>query len=516
MDLKIIGEPTDAERAAVDAVLGDVPPPRALPARRDLLLPALHALQARAGWISKGGLAHVCRRLGLPPAEAYGVASFYHLFAFEPPASDTVVRACDDVACRLAGGPAGHATPCLGMCEHAPATLVTVSGPAARAYLTPEDPPPKIGRRGRLLERVGTGVAHSPAGLSKAKELGPAKTIEAIATLVGRGGAAFPTGQKWAAVAREPARPKYVVCNADESETGTFKDRILLEHDALAVIEGLAIAAFAAGCERGFVYVRGEYPLAAARVSAAIEEAKRAGWLELDVEVRRGAGAYICGEETALFNSIEGKRGEPRAKPPFPTQSGLFGKPTVVNNVETLACARLLLAEGGPPPRLFCVSGRIAKPGLYELETPRTLGELLEMAGGVADGRALQAILLGGAAGTFVGPDMIDLPLTNEGARARGASLGSGVVLVVDDQADLRDLLARVAAFFRDESCGQCVPCRVGTARQAEALERLRRGDPEAPALLADLGAVMKDASICGLGQTAASAIESGLRLVRS
>ncbi len=271
-------------------------------------------------------------------------------------------------------------------------------------------------------------------------------------------------------------------------------------------------------------------------VEAAIAAARRARLLgdsvagrpfRFDLEVRRGAGAYICGEETALFNSIEGFRGEPRNKPPFPVEKGLFGKPTVINNVETLACVLPIVLEGGAAfaaigsgqstgPKLFCLSGHLARPGVYEVEFGATLRQLLDEAGGVPGGRALRAVLLGGAAGSFVGPEALDTPLTFEGTRAIGASLGSGVVMVFDERADLADAVRRIAAFFRDESCGQCVPCRVGTERQEELVTRIASGRPLGSiatevALLEDMARAMKDASICGLGQTASGAIQSAI-----
>src|SRR5206468_5094988 len=257
------------------------------------------------------------------------------------------------------------------------------------------------------------------AALKRAAEMGPEGVIREVlaSNLVGRGGAAFPTARKWEAVAKAPARPHYVVCNADESEPGTFKDRLLMEGDPFAVIEGITIAAYATGSERGYFYVRGEYPLAARRIASAIEAAQEAGLLgqnilgsgfDFDIELRRGAGAYICGEETALFNSIEGRRGEPRNKPPFPVHVGLFGKPTVINNVETLANIPLIIAEGGAAyagvgtsgssgPKPFCVSGHVQRRGVYEVQMGTTLRELIDLAGGVRGGRPLQAILLGGA-----------------------------------------------------------------------------------------------------------------------
>lgn len=593
MDLRIIGpSPSQAERVAIDAVLG-------AESRRDLLLPALHAVQSRIGWISQGALNHISRRLHVPPAEAFGVASFYHLFSTTP-SLPAVVHVCDDIICRIRGGedlcrameqalgPPGQASsgksatatwkrsPCLGQCERAPAVLVTAAGAAPRVFTvapaqsaaqvlerlaapasaskaTNRDVALSVPQVGspcvRLLARVGrvdpTSLAAYRAnggyqGLQRGLALGREAVIGEVTAskLVGRGGAAFSTGRKWQAVAQAPAQPHYLVCNADESEPGTFKDRILLEEDPFAVIEGMTIGGFASGCERGFVYLRGEYPLAAERMQLAIDAARAAGLLgrdildsdfAFDIEIRRGAGAYICGEETALFNSIEGKRGEPRNKPPFPVDVGLFGKPTLVNNVETLVNVPLLLREGGANyagigtvgstgPKLFCVSGHVARPGLYEVPFGQTLRQLLELAGG-ATGGAIRAILLGGAAGAFVGPNDLDVPLTFEGTRAIGASLGSGVVAVFDESVDMLDILRRIAEFFRDESCGQCVPCRVGTVRQEELLARLRAGRPlgsrdQELGLLREIGQAMRDASICGLGQTASSAIESAfLRL---
>jgi NADH-quinone oxidoreductase subunit F len=597
--------PTQEERAAIDVALGPEPAPgdggaggravaggRERRERRHLLLPALHAVQDRMGWISRGALNEVGRRLTVPPAEAYGVATFYALLSLEP-SPPTVLHVCDDVACRTSGaeevcaalerevGPPGTATadgsatwkrsPCLGACERAPAVLVRRAGPDPRdstvgpvpadgavevlvrdgAEATRNVPaaPQTAGNRSglRLLRRVGLvdpeslddHLAHGGSeSLRRAVELGPAGVIREVADskLLGRGGAAFPTGAKWEAVAGQPARPHYFVCNADESEPGTFKDRVLMEEDPFAVIEALTVAGFATGAELGFIYLRGEYPLAARRLEHAIAASRAAGLLgddvlgggfRFDVELRRGAGAYICGEETALFNSIEGKRGEPRNKPPFPVERGLFGKPTGINNVETLLNVLEILrigsgpyaaigTEGSTGPRLFCLSGCVERPGVYEAPHGITLRELLATAGGVRDGRALAAVLLGGAAGVFVGPDDLDLRLSMEDARAGGYTLGSGALVVFDETVDLVGVVLRVAAFFRDESCGQCVPCRVGTVRQEEALHRLVAGRPrgsrrEELQLLGDVALAMRDASICGLGQTAASAVQSAV-----
>jgi len=339
--------------------------------------------------------------------------------------------------------------------------------------------------------------------------------------LLGRGGAAFPTGVKWEAVAKQPAHPHYLVCNADESEPGTFKDRVLMEQDPFALVESMAIAALATGSSKGFIYVRAEYPLAHRRLENAIELARSREYLDgFDIELRIGAGAYVCGEETALFQSIEGFRGEPRNKPPFPVEVGLFGLPTAVNNVETLFNVLDVVTDGGSAfsavgteqstgTRLFCVTGAVERPGLYELPFGATLRSLLELAGASPP----KAVLLGGAAGAFVGPDKLDLPLTYEDTRAADVTLGSGVVIVYDENADLVAPLLRIAEFFRDESCGQCVPCRVGTVRQEEALHRLAAGRPQEDELqtLAELAQVMRDASICGLGQTATNAVASAI-----
>ncbi|MDG4861342.1 NAD(P)H-dependent oxidoreductase subunit E [Streptomyces sp. T-3] len=700
-------KPTDEERAAIDALLG--PPEsawegaadrtdadlrwarggRAARERRDLLLPGLHAVNDRVGWISEGALDYLCRRLTVPPAEAYGVATFYSMFAVKPRPA-TVVHVCTDLACAARGsaslcaalesrlGPAGtpvaggavwESSPCLGLCERAPAALVVRAGQsptpplpeslrrldgaeadrashssssAGRADQSrPDQPaspgesaPPAFEERGsggsapgngekspqlrRISGRGGVGDQNGPGdsllaalsgqepeprerqrataviapataeaitlaaaapetadpepsaalavpqagqeglillqrvgvvdpeslddyranggyqALRRAFTLGPAGVIREVtdAGLVGRGGAAFPTGRKWQATASQPDHPHYLVCNADESEPGTFKDRVLMEGDPYSLIEAMTIAGYATGAHLGYLYLRGEYPRALQRLEHAIAQARARGLLgpdvlgqgyAFDIEIRRGAGAYICGEETALFNSIEGYRGEPRSKPPFPVEKGLFGKPTAENNVETLVNVLPILTMGAQAyaaigtekstgPKLFCVSGNVERPGIYELPFGATLGDLLDLAG---KPERLRAVLLGGAAGGFVRPDELDIPLTFEGTREAGTTLGSGVVLALDDSVPLPRMLLRIAEFFRDESCGQCVPCRVGTVRQEEALHRIadRTGAAAADdiALLREVGAAMKDASICGLGQTAWNAVESAI-----
>jgi NADH-quinone oxidoreductase subunit F len=567
--------------------------------RRHLLLPVLHAIQERIGWISPGALNYTAVRLNVAPAEAHGVASFYGIFSLSPRPPVTA-HVCDDIACMTRGagalcaelehklGPVGlpcadgkatwQRSACLGLCERAPAALITAAGKTPRErVIAPgtsegicsaiEDAAkgkftaaadtlnaklcvPQAGQAQlRLLRRVGQVDAASLddyrrtggyEALRRAFEWGAERVIREVidSKLLGRGGAAFPTGKKWEAVhlQRHLGRAHYVICNADESEPGTFKDRIVMEGDPFAVLEGMTIAAFAVGAEKGFIYVRGEYPLATERLNHAIRIAQAqkllgndilGRGLRFDVEVRRGAGAYICGEETALFNSIEGYRGEPRNKPPFPTQSGLFREPTVVNNVETLINIPEIILGGGAAYarigvgnstgyRLFCVSGHVVRPGVYETPYGPTLRNVIDMAGGMGGTGRLQAVLLGGAAGSFVSPAEFDTPLTFEGTRAIGATLGSGVVMLFDDSTDLKQVLLRIAAFFRSETCGQCVPCRVGTVRQEEALQRLVRRQAigsvaEESNTLQEMAQAMRDASICGLGQTASGAILSAM-----
>jgi NADH-quinone oxidoreductase subunit F len=571
----------------------------AQPNRRHLLLPVLHSIQSHMGWLSPGALNYVAVRMDVPPAEVHSVASFYDLLRLQPTPPITL-RICDDIACRtrgaeslcadiakslgkegspcLEGNAAWFRSPCLGLCDQAPVALLRSAGasekelvisqataesvrvnlqdcagggdglkesrPLLREFL-PQFGQPQI----RLLRRVG----HiDPASLQeyrqtegyealrRAMEMGPEAVVREVtqSRLLGRGGAAFPTGKKWEALfrQRQASSVHYVICNADESEPGTFKDRVFMKGDPFALIEGVTIAGFAVGAEQGYIYIRGEYPESFRVVLHAIQAAREQKYLgknilgsdfSFDIEVRRGAGAYICGEETALFNSIEGFRGEPRNKPPFPTTSGLFRRPTIVNNVETLINVPEIILKGGAAYarigtpqstgyRLFCLSGHVARPGTYEVAFGITLRQLIDVAGGVGGNGKLQAVLLGGAAGSFVSPQELDTPLTFEGVRAIGASLGSGVVMLFDDSVDLKDILARIAKFFRHESCGQCVPCRVGTVRQEEILQRLTTRTPNGSiqseiAVLKEAAQAMRDASICGLGQTASGALLSAI-----
>ncbi|TLN09046.1 NADH-quinone oxidoreductase subunit E, partial [bacterium] len=424
-----------------------------------------------------------------PLADVYGVIDFYAQF-YREPAAKTVIHVCGDPACAMAGSDnvmkmmsqkveynrrteqetiTVERAPCLGLCEHAPALLIQ-GAPVARADTQSwEDlvagkahrPHSIVGGDLHLLtancgkNRITNIQAYMESGgyamLRKALGRPPAEIVADVKAsgLVGRGGAAFPTGAKWEAVAAATAPLKYVVCNADEAEPGTFKDRVVIEDDPHRVIEGLAICAYAVGAHKGYIYIRGEYNMQYLILMAAIKEARQAGILgtnilwsgyDFDIEVRRGAGAYICGEETALFESIEGKRGFPRIKPPFPTTFGLFGKPTVINNVETLiniplilllgpAAYRQLGTEKSPGPKLFCVSGDVARPGLYEVPFGVTFRHLLDdLAGGMRPGREFQAALFGGAAGAFAVAKDLDVRLSFEDLRAAGLPLGSGVI----------------------------------------------------------------------------------------
>ena len=594
MDLKIASATATAEeKNAVDSLLGpaletsqggerNVAGHRvarggeSLRGLRHLLLPTLHAVNDRIGWLSRGSINYISQRLDIAPADIYGVATFYALFTTdERPARQ--VHVCIDLACRAMSGckedsiPTGAvASPCLGVCERAPGVLVIETGVTPRyevlAPATMQDITSLVaGNSAGVEHEVVAAVPQAPdeslvllsrigrvdplsiddyiatngfVALRRAIEIGPEQVITEVTAsgLVGRGGAAFPTGRKWAAVAGQPVKTRYLICNADESEPGTFKDRVLMEGDPFALVEAMTIAAFATGCEHGWIYLRGEYPRALKNLTNAVQAARSRTMLgknilgsgfSFDITIFRGAGAYICGEETAIFNSIEGYRGEPRNKPPFPVEVGLFGKPTVVNNVETLINVLPIIQNtgekyatwgttGSKGKKLFCISGAVKRAGVYEVTFGATLRELIDLAGGLKTGSQLQAVLLGGAAGGFVGPQDLDLELTLEAARAAGTTLGSGVVMVLDQSVDMVDQLQRIAAFFRDESCGQCVPCRVGTVRQQEALARLAKSANTNNAavdlqLLRDLGQVMRDASICGLGQTAHNAIDSAL-----
>jgi NADH-quinone oxidoreductase subunit F len=545
---------------------------------RTMLLPALLQAQGEYGYVPEAVARAIGQALAVPAADIFGVIEFYDMLTTQP-GPQKLARVCIGTSCALAGAeqvlravcsyldvmPGDSsadgtcqvlATQCLGLCEHAPAALL---GDRPVGRLEPQTVPQALQGGGFdprgvvagfprwMTHRCGvirptdlddyqaTGGFYA---LRKALALSPVEVIaEAKAPgLTGRGGAAFPIGLKLEGAARAEGATKYVVLNADESEPGTFKDRVLLEEDPFGVLEGMLIAGYAVGAKRGYAYVRGEYWRAQSILRQAIAALHGAGYLgenilgsdfSFEIEMRSGAGAYICGEETALFESIEGKRGFPRIKPPFPTSHGLFGCPTVINNVETFACLRLVFAMGAqaysrlgteksPGTKLFCLSGDILRPGLYEFPFGLTLRELIyEAGGGIAGGRSLQAVLLGGAAGSFVPPDRMDVPLTIEDMRAVGLSMGSGAVMVFDDRRDLRSVLLGLGQFFAHESCGKCYPCQLGTHFQEQVLRRLALGQawPGDRERLVDIGQTMTHASLCGLGQTAGMAALSAIRL---
>jgi NADH-quinone oxidoreductase subunit F len=568
---------TELDLTSLQSVLAEF-----TPKGRPALIPALHAAQSLYGYLPEPVAAEVGRCLGVPLAEVYGVIDFYAMF-YRQPLGKTVLHVCDDPACALAGAdqvfkrlaslaspsgegkPAGNGkpadvaverAPCLGLCDHAPALLVNET---ARGRVDPraalqsiqtigEEPYGIVGgdssyltancgkRRSTSLEEYLQGGGYQ--SLRKAFGMSPAAVIAEVkaAGLLGRGGAAFPTGLKWEGAANAPGQTRYVVCNADEAEPGTFKDRILMEGDPQRLLEGLIIAAYAIGAHHGYIFIRGEYARAFETMADALEQARRAGYLgedilgssfDFDVELFRSAGAYICGEETALFEAIEGKRGFPRIKPPFPTTNGLFNQPTAINNVETLCNVPLILSLGAAGyraigtgkssgPKLFCLSGDVQRPGLYEVPFGISIRHLVyDLGGGIRGGGQLQAILFGGAAGAFATEKDLDVKMSFEDLRQAGLPLGSGVVTVFDHTRDLRDVLMRLARFFADESCGKCYPCQLGTQQQYEIMQRLAAGKALSgdQDRLADIGWTMTDASLCGLGQTAATAVISAMKL---
>jgi NADH-quinone oxidoreductase subunit F len=549
--------------------------------KRDALLPMLHDAQSIYGWLPREVLEAVARTLNVPLAEVHGVVEFYTMF-YNHPTAKTVVRVCRDPACYLAGADVigkvveeqldlqdgetaadGSITfeyvPCLGMCEHAPNALYgstpagDLTADTVDDFLNGRYPEPEAKIYGEPLIKLCRAKEINPLSLTdyeehegfmalrNALDSTPEEIIALLkaSKILGRGGAMFPTGLKWEFTRGAPGLPaeKHIIANADESEPGTFKDRGLMEEDPFSLVESMLIAGYTVGAENGWIFVRGEYPRCYARLDNAIKKARQAGYLgrdilgrkgfNFDIQLRLGAGAYICGEETALFEAIEGKRGFPRIKPPFPTTNGLFNQPTAINNVETLAAAMAVVkigvdewlrwgTEQSPGTKWFCLSGNISQPGLYEVPFGLTIREMVEMAGGVPGNRPIQAILLGGAAGVFLGPDKLDMPLTYEDARKNGVPLGSGVIQIFDETVDLREVLYRLSHFFAHESCGKCYPCQIGTQRQMEILDRVAHNGGSRPSdydVLRDLGFTMTQTSLCGLGQTAASAVTSALEL---
>jgi NADH:ubiquinone oxidoreductase subunit F (NADH-binding)/NADH:ubiquinone oxidoreductase subunit E len=536
----------------------------------EALLPIFQELQSRYGGLTDKIVSDVARSLGIPTAQAQGVASFYALLSTStrPPHA---LRICDSPPCWLRGAAQVRAaaeqalgaawaverTSCLGLCDRAPAALVDEEpcGPLTPARVS-EIPTgwrgvptsyaqPWPGEVRMLLSHAGaidpwsldsTLACGAYQGLEKALGLAPYEILDAIEAsgLRGRGGAGFPTGRKWRAVALESHTPKYVVCNADESEPCVFKDRVLIDTNPHQILEGMAIAAYAVGAHEGIIYIRGEYAPQAALLEHAIQQAEAYGYLgerllgtsvSLRLHVHRGAGAYICGEETALLESLEGRRGEPRLRPPYPTTHGYRGCPTVVNNVETFAMAPAIVQQGAdwyralgdpqtPGTKLYTLLGHVNRPGLFEAPYGLTLRQVIEQfGGGMPPGSEFHFALTGGAAGTLVPAALLDVPI-DYGSAANGVSLGAGAFLVCDRSVSPLALLRELLRFFEVESCGKCTPCRVGTMQARQILDCLLAGerDSRQSTALDDLAHVLEQASFCGLGQSAAWPLRSALR----
>ncbi|HSJ23196.1 MAG TPA: NAD(P)H-dependent oxidoreductase subunit E [Longimicrobiales bacterium] len=530
------------ERALADVrtLLGDEP------RRPDLLIEHLHRIQDAHGCLTAAHLTALAHELALAPAEVYEVATFYHHFDIvkdgDAPPPELTVRVCESVAChmngademlaalrqRLGDGIRVIAAPCVGRCDSAPVAVVgrrpvdhatvDVVAEAAQAARTDaartEPELPSYTAYGAYRDAGGyRALAACVGGERDADDVMAA--VDA-AGLRGLGGAGFPTAQKWRFVRQEPG-PRVVAINADEGEPGTFKDRYCLETDPHRVLEGMLIAAWVVGADDVFFYLRDEYAACRAILTREIAALQADPTCALPrVHIRRCAGAYICGEETALIESIEGKRGEPRLRPPFPAQAGVFGRPTLVQNVESVYWLRSILDDGAGTfadqdraghrgVRLYSVSGRVARPGVYRAANGITVRELIGLAGGMSAGHEFYGYLPGGASGGILPASLGDVPLDFRSLDEYGCFIGSAAVVVLSRHDRARDIAHNLMHFFAHESCGKCTPCRVGTAK-AEKL--MRNTDWNLP-VLQDLADVMNDASICGLGQAAPNPLRS-------
>ena len=483
------------------------------------------ALLEEEGGVTEASVRRVAELARVPEAEVWGAGLFYTLI-HRP---GRRVRVCDGLSCRMAGaddltdrltreGKECERVSCLGQCDRAPATLdkdlELVSFEGRPRGITPDDP--------ELPINLGGADDRTYAALSRARELGADGTIDEVEAsgLQGRGGAGFPAHVKWRAVCAQTETERYVVCNADEGEPGTFKDREILLRRPHALLEGLAIAAFATGAKDIYIYIRGEFTGERRALERAIDEAGNA-LSAFRLHLANGHGAYICGEETALMESLEGKRGMPRLKPPFPTECGFRGKPTLMHNVETSACVPAILRRGGswfkslgraePGTKLYCASGHVVRPGVYELPLGATLDELAEAAGGYVGTPV--AFSPGGASSGFLPMTQRELPLDFGSLASAGSMLGSAGVVVLNDTIDIACAVAWQLEFFERESCGQCAPCRIGTRYLKRQVDRfLSDGNPLALKHAEDVGWEMDEGSICGLGMTAAKPLESARR----
>ncbi|MBP7962487.1 MAG: NAD(P)H-dependent oxidoreductase subunit E [Caldilineaceae bacterium] len=522
------------------------------------LLPILHAFHDRDGYLSDAALTTIALALRIPVADLFGTVTFYHHFSREVP-GQVAPRVCTGPVCCLRGGEemlaalaeAGATSmPCAGRCdEPVPVlrghTVLVGTHPEQLAQRRSALPAPNPGgleeivfRHIRALDRntlAGYRRSGGYVGLEKTLAMRPAAVIQTVrdSNLAGRGGAGFPTGLKWKAVRDAAGEAKYVVCNADEGEPGCFKDRAILDHDPHAVIEGMVIAGYATGASIGFLYLRYEYPETAFVLERALDEAKKAGLLgqkilgtgyNFEIYLRRGAGAYICGEETSLLNSLEGKHPFPRNRPPYPVTHGFEDKPTAVNNVETLASIPHILRKGAEwynglgtngqvGTKIISLSGDIRRPGNYEVPLGLPLKTLLyDWAGGPLDGHTIQAVTMAGLSGGFLaGPALDEVTLDEASLRKAGTMLAAGGIMVFDDSREMVAVAHNAMSFFQHESCGKCFPCRIGTQRLTE---RLNGGGAaltldEWHAEVADLSDVMRTMSACGLGMAAPNVSDS-------
>jgi NADH-quinone oxidoreductase subunit F len=522
----------------------------------------------RQGQLNPDSITDISRLLGLPPHKVYGIATFYSMLSLQP--RKVVIRVCDGPVCsarnsagvsqaleELSGGLWSiERSSCLGLCDRTPAVLVgdEQAGPveidgAHRIFKgwRGRSPDYSQSREGELRVMLANAGKLDPASIDSALENGayqglrkalthtPEEILEIIEAsgLQGRGGAGFPVGRKWRFVAQAQGTQKYIISNADESEPLTFKDRALIDADPHQILEGMAIGAYACGASEAYIYIRGEYEQQACLLENAIAQAGQRGWLGKDIQgtrftcnvhVHRGAGAYICGEETALIESLEGKRGEPRLRPPFPASHGFRGCPTAVNNLESFAAVRHIINKGlgwwksissypSPGTKIYMLSGKVRKPGLFEAPLGLTLRQIIDdFGGGMREGARFHFALAGGAAGTFVDQSLLDVPI-DYGSIAKGISIGAGGFMICDQAVSPVRLLSEVMYFFAVESCGLCTPCRVGTWRAQEILDRMvagegRMGDVAQLRALADN---LQITSFCGLGQSASVPINSAL-----
>jgi NADH:ubiquinone oxidoreductase subunit F (NADH-binding)/NADH:ubiquinone oxidoreductase subunit E len=535
------------------------------------LLEVLKEAQELEGYLGQETIKDVARALKVPAHHAYGVASFYSILALEP-RKENVLRVCEGPVCWLCGGGKVRKaadellkenpswtmedSSCLGLCDRAPAVLVNneQAGPVAldmvsdltdgwRGRLT-DYSQPRSGELRVMMSKAGlidpdsleSALAYDAyCGLAKTLTLSPEDVLAEVEAsgLTGRGGAGFPVGRKWRFVAQASQTPRYIICNADESEPLIFKDRVLIDTNPHQILEGMAIAGYACGANEAYIYIRGEYEYQAQRLERAIHQAEAAGYLgeniqgspfSFHIHVHRGAGAYICGEETALIESLEGKRGEPRNRPPYPPSHGYLGKPTLVNNVESYAAVPSILCNGAqwyrnlsnattPGTKIYMILGHINQPGLFEAPFGLTLRQAIDnFGGGMRTGSSFQFALTGGAAGTIVPPSLLDIPI-DYGSAGKGVSLGAGAFLICDQTVSPVAFLRELLRFFAYESCGKCTPCRVGTHQAHAILTRLAAGQGQ-PGDVSELHALaenLKDASFCGLGQSVHTPMNSAL-----